>query len=87
MSRSNNSAVAVTVDASAACADWFVPIASAVATTDNAAADTIVASSATKSDKIRQLLAIGMKRGDVAKLLNIRYQHVRNVELMPLKRK
>lgn len=49
--------------------------------------DKIVDSSATKSDKIRQLLASGMKRGEVAKLLNIRYQHVRNVELMPLKRK
>lgn len=47
----------------------------------------IVSSSATKSDKIRQLLASGMKRGEVAKTLNIRYQHVRNVEITPIKRK
>ena len=47
----------------------------------------IINSSATKSDKIRQLLATGMKRGDVAKALNIRYQHVRNVEITPIKRK
>ena len=47
----------------------------------------IVNSSMTKSDKIRQLLALGLKRGEVAKGLNIKYQHVRNVELMPLKRK
>lgn len=47
----------------------------------------IVASSATKSEKIRRLIASGMKRGDVAKALGIRYQFVRNVELTPLKRK
>lgn len=50
-------------------------------------AQAIVAGTATKSDKIRQLLAIGLKRGDVAKALNIRYQHVRNVEITPIKRK
>ena len=53
----------------------------------SAAVQTIISSSITKSDKIRQLLATGMKRGEVAKLLEIKYQHVRNVELMPLKRK
>ena len=47
----------------------------------------IVSSSDTKSDKIRKLLASGLKRGAVAKALGIRYQHVRNIELMPLKRK
>lgn len=47
----------------------------------------IVESSVSKSDKIRQLLGTGLKRGDVAKILGIRYQHVRNVELTPLKRK
>ena len=82
MSKSINVAAAA---ASEACADWFIPVAPVVK--DSTEADTIVSGSATKSDKIRQLLAIGMKRGDVAKLLNIRYQHVRNVELMPLKRK
>lgn len=47
----------------------------------------IVSSADTKSDKIRKLLASGLKRAEVAKALGIRYQHVRNVELMPLKRK
>lgn len=47
----------------------------------------IVNGGGTKSDKIRALLALGQKRGEVAKALNIKYQHVRNVELMPLKRK
>jgi hypothetical protein len=42
---------------------------------------TIVASSASKSDKMRQLLAAGMTRGQVAKVLGVRYQFVRNVEL------
>lgn len=46
----------------------------------------IVNGTGTKSDKIRALLALGQKRGEVAKDLNIRYQHVRNVEMMPLKR-
>jgi hypothetical protein len=50
------------------------------------AAQAIVTSSVSKSDKIRQLLALGMTRGAVAKALNIRYQHVRNVELTPLKK-
>jgi len=40
----------------------------------------------TKSAKIRALLALNLKRGEVAKLLGIRYQHVRNVELMPIKK-
>jgi hypothetical protein len=60
------------------------PVATTGVTAEVAA---IVASSATKSDKIRQLLATGCKRGEVAKLLNIRYQHVRNVEITPIKRK
>ncbi len=34
---------------------------------------------ATKSDKIRALSAAGYGRGDIAKFLGIRYQHVRNV--------
>lgn len=40
----------------------------------------------TTSSKIRKLLSLGYKRGDVAKILDIRYQHVRNVELMPIKK-
>lgn len=47
---------------------------------------TIMAGSTTKSVKIRGLLASGLKRGEVAKLLGIRYQHVRNVEITPVKR-
>jgi hypothetical protein len=47
----------------------------------------IVESTRTKSDKIRALIALGEKRGSVAKLLGIRYQHVRNVEITPIKRK
>jgi hypothetical protein len=46
----------------------------------------ILASTNNKSTKIRGLLATGMKRGAVASALGIRYQHVRNVELMPIKR-
>ena len=40
----------------------------------------------TVSGKIRYLTSIGMKRGEVAKMLNIRYQHVRNVLVTPLKK-
>ncbi len=39
----------------------------------------------TKSAKIRFLNAQGWKRGDIAKKLDIRYQHVRNVLVMPVK--
>lgn len=46
----------------------------------------ILEQSGSKSSKIRALLAMGKKRGEVAKLLGIRYQHVRNVELTPVKR-
>jgi len=40
----------------------------------------------TTSAKIRYLLACGMSRSQVAKTLQIRYQHVRNVQLQPLKK-
>lgn len=40
----------------------------------------------TKSAVIRYLSAEGMKRGEIAKLLNIRYQHVRNVLITPVKK-
>lgn len=39
----------------------------------------------TTAAKIRFLLANKHSRGDVARILNIRYQWVRNVELQPLK--
>jgi len=40
----------------------------------------------TTSSKIRALLAEGYNRSEVSKILEIRYQHVRNVELMPIKK-
>lgn len=40
----------------------------------------------TTSAKIRYLTNLGWKRSRIAKMLGIKYQHVRNVELQPLKR-
>jgi hypothetical protein len=40
----------------------------------------------TKSAVIRKLHADGMKRTEIAKIMHIRYQHVRNVLVQPLKR-
>lgn len=40
---------------------------------------------ATKSARIRYLASKGMKTGDIAKLMGIRYQHVRNTLQRPLK--
>lgn len=40
----------------------------------------------TKSDEIRYLSLIGLKRGEIAKYMNIRYQHVRNVLTKELKK-
>lgn len=39
----------------------------------------------TTSGKIRYLLSLGWKRGNIARKLKKRYQHVRNVELTPVK--
>lgn len=39
-----------------------------------------------KSGAIRGLFAEGLNRADIAKLLDIRYQHVRNVLITPIKR-
>ncbi len=39
----------------------------------------VVASDATVSDKIRLLAGAGFERAEIARLLNKRYQHVRNV--------
>lgn len=47
--------------------------------------DVALAALPTKSAKIRYLLAQGLTRGAVAKKLDIRYQHVRNVEITPIK--
>lgn len=41
---------------------------------------------ATKSDKIRVLSEAGYSRGDIAKFLGIRYQHVRNVLMQSAKK-
>lgn len=40
----------------------------------------------TVSGKIRYLHSHGYERSDISRLLNIRYQHVRNVLLQPLKK-
>lgn len=40
----------------------------------------------TKSSKIRALNSKGHKRADIARFLDIRYQHVRNVLTQPLKK-
>ena len=40
----------------------------------------------TKSAVIRHLDSQGVKRGEIAKLLDIKYQHVRNVLITPLKK-
>ena len=39
----------------------------------------------TTSSQIRYLNAIGWTRGDIARKLNKRYQHVRNVLITPVK--
>ncbi len=39
----------------------------------------------TVSSKIRYLNDCGLSRGDIARKLNKRYQHVRNVLITPLK--
>jgi hypothetical protein len=40
----------------------------------------------TTNKAIRTLLSLGYTRTEVSKMLNIRYQHVRNVQLTELKR-
>jgi predicted ArsR family transcriptional regulator len=40
----------------------------------------------TKSAVIRYLASQGVSRGDISRILGIRYQHVRNVLTQPLKR-
>jgi DNA-binding transcriptional regulator YiaG len=39
----------------------------------------------TKSSRIRFLSSTGMSTSDIARYMNIRYQHVRNVLITPLK--
>ncbi len=40
----------------------------------------------TKSDKIRSLYSMGYSKGDISRILSLRYQHVRNVLITPLKK-
>jgi len=46
----------------------------------------LIAKLGTKSAAIRYLDGEGWKRGDIARKLGIRYQHVRNVLITPLKK-
>lgn len=49
--------------------------------------DEIVSSSSLNtSQKIRELLTRSFTRSQISKMLNIRYQHVRNVEITPIKK-
>jgi len=49
-------------------------------------AATYIKACVTKSAAIRKLTEAGKTRGEVAKMLNIRYQHVRNVLITPIKK-
>lgn len=40
----------------------------------------------TKSNAIRVLTSQGKTRSEIAKMLNIKYQHVRNVQITPIKK-
>ena len=46
----------------------------------------IVNGSLNTSQKIRALHSTGMSKGDIARILNKRYQHVRNVLITPIKK-
>lgn len=48
--------------------------------------ESIRTSSTTTSEKIRKLSALNLSRSEISKILNIRYQHVRNVLITPLKK-
>jgi hypothetical protein len=45
-----------------------------------------IKSKGTKSAAIRALAADGMSKGDISRFLEIRFQHVRNVLVTPLKK-
>jgi hypothetical protein len=45
----------------------------------------LIAKHGNKSKAIRALNAAGSTRGEIAKMLKIRYQHVRNVLITPVK--
>jgi len=48
---------------------------------NNGNAETIISADISVSEKIRQLTALGIERKAIAKMLNIRYQFVRNVQV------
>lgn len=50
-----------------------------IETAKNPEIQTILDSTASKSSKIRALAALEVPRGEIALLMDIRYQHVRNV--------
>jgi hypothetical protein len=53
---------------------------------DGSGADKYIADAGSVSSAIRKLIADNYSRGEVAKMLNKRYQHVRNVMITPLKK-
>lgn len=57
----------------------------AIALSTNTDVVAVINSDATKSQKIRALFAITNDRSTVANLMGIRYQHVRNVLITPMK--
>lgn len=60
--------------------------ATKIETTADEALQAELAACETTSAKIRLLTAKQMQRGAIAKLLGIRYQHVRNVQITPIKK-
>lgn len=49
-------------------------------------AEELIKTHGTKSAVIRYLASQDVSRGDISRILNIRYQHVRNVLTQPLKK-
>lgn len=53
---------------------------------DGTGGETYITEQGSVSKAIRTLIASGYTRGEVAKMLNKRYQHVRNVMITPIKK-
>ena len=66
--------------------DVLVLDVAASTSTVTKSAEEYIAQYGNKSKAIRSLLDLNYSRSDVAKMLNIRYQFVRNVQLLPLKK-
>lgn len=56
-----------------------------VSASDRKTMDSVCKDLSTKSAKIRALDAKGYSRADISRYLKIRYQHVRNVLITPVK--